>query len=95
MSHADQWVVTRRPSSRPACASRNAPLHTEVTRRALAAAVLSQAMRRSSAIAAAVPVPPATRSVSMGPRREARSVPSESPDEVVTGWPDPDTSAVA
>ena len=33
----DQWVVARRPSSSPASASRNAPVHTDVTRRAVAA----------------------------------------------------------
>ena len=32
-SQLDQWVVARRPSSSPACASTKAPEHTEVTRR--------------------------------------------------------------
>ena len=61
-----QWVVARRPSRRPARASRKAPVQTEVTRRERCAASPSQAISVSSPSARRVPVPPATIRVSIG-----------------------------
>jgi hypothetical protein len=46
-------------------------------------------------MAAAVPLPPATSSVSIEDRREARSVLSDNPDDVVIGCPEAETTAVA
>ncbi|MNJ53126.1 hypothetical protein D3C77_485050 [compost metagenome] len=45
VSHMAQWVAARRPSSRPALASRKAPLHTEAIRRPRAALACSQSVR--------------------------------------------------
>ncbi|MNR09896.1 hypothetical protein D3C85_1261190 [compost metagenome] len=42
MPHIAQWVAARRPSSNPASASRNVPLHTEAVRLTLVDASLSQ-----------------------------------------------------
>jgi hypothetical protein len=67
----DQWVTARRPSSRPASASRNAPLHTEATRRERPAAAAIQSIRPRSAHAARFPGPPTTTSVSIGPWQPA------------------------
>ncbi|MCY1304900.1 hypothetical protein D9M70_546750 [compost metagenome] len=43
VSHMAQWVAARRPSSRPALASRKAPLQIEAIRRALFKWLRSQA----------------------------------------------------
>ena len=64
-----QWVVTRRPSSRPASASRKAPVQTEVTRRERPAARATQRTSAASRAAACTPRPPATTRVSMAPRQ--------------------------
>ena len=56
MSHTDQCVVARRPSSSPAAARISAPLHTDVTRRLRSVAPRSQSSRSASTMAAAVPV---------------------------------------
>ena len=56
------------PSSSPAAASRNAPVQTPATRRERPAASRSAARKRSSRSSASTPVPPATTSVSIGPR---------------------------
>lgn len=61
-----QWVVARQPSSRPACAARNAPVQTLTTRRARGAASRSQAMSCRSRRAALTPPPPGTTRVSTG-----------------------------
>ena len=61
---ADQCVVARRPSSRLAAASTNAPVQTDAVRRALADVSLTHASSRSSVAAARVPCPPGTISVS-------------------------------
>jgi hypothetical protein len=58
-------VTARRPSSSPAAASKKAPVQTEATRRALAAAWRSRTATRASRATARVPGPPATRSVSL------------------------------
>jgi hypothetical protein len=82
-----QWVVARRPSRRPACASRNAPLHTEAVRRARASTRRIQSIVAASRTAAAVPSPPGTNSVSIGPR-SSRSEPratSSIPEDIRTG----------
>ncbi len=60
-----QCVVTRRPSSRPAAASRNTPLHTEATRRAPAAAAATQETSAASSRARSTPSPPTTTRVSV------------------------------
>ncbi len=59
-----QCVVTRRPSSSPAAASRNTPLHTEATRRAPAAAAIQDTSAASS-LARSTPWPPTTTRVSV------------------------------
>src|SRR5205823_14129831 len=64
-SWAPQCVVARRPSSRPARAKSNEPVHTDVTLRALAATRRIQARVSSSWIRARVPKPPGTTSRSM------------------------------
>ena len=66
-----QCVVTVLPSSRPARASRNEPEHTEVTRRERRAALRIQRISSASFSASATPNPPATTSVSIGPRQRA------------------------
>ena len=89
-----QWVVARRPWSRPAAASRNAPEQTEVTRRASAASRLIWASSSLSATAPSMPEPPATIKVSTGPVTspigdEANSSPQlarTGPPRVVTTW---------
>ena len=63
-----QWVAARRPSSRPAVASRKAPLHTEATRRAFFARALIQPTSCLSWQAGCTPQPPATISVSTAAR---------------------------
>ncbi len=60
-----QWLVTRWLVASPAAASRNTPLHTEVTRRAPAPAAPIQLSRPWSARAASTPPPPVTTSVSI------------------------------
>ncbi|MEJ1976320.1 MAG: hypothetical protein WDN49_09670 [Acetobacteraceae bacterium] len=51
-AHRDQCVATRRPSSSPVTPSRNAPEHTEATRRACTARARSQPTSAASAAAA-------------------------------------------
>src|SRR5580692_1508716 len=65
----DQWVAARRPSRTPDAASRNAPVQTEATRRALLARSLTHLTSTGSAAAASTPGPPATISVSSAPPR--------------------------
>ena len=62
-----QWVVTRRPVTSPAAASRKTPLQTDVTRRVVAPAALIQSTSARSARARSTPAPPATTSVSIPP----------------------------
>lgn len=62
-----QCVVARRPSRRPASASRNAPPHTDATRRDRSAADLIHAMKEQSRKACFRPGPPGTSSVSIVP----------------------------
>ena len=62
-----QWVVTRRPVTSPAAASRKTPLQTDVTRRLVAPAALTQSTSARSARARSTPDPPATTSVSIPP----------------------------
>ncbi len=57
-----QWVVARRPSSRPASASTAAPVHTETSRPAPGPCSRTQSTRRGSG--AREPVPPGTRRTS-------------------------------
>ena len=71
-SHARQCVVARRPSSTPAAASRNAPVHTDATRRLRARGALRpSATSVASRAASSAPSPPTTTSVSIGPRTDA------------------------
>ncbi len=94
--HADQWVVARRPASSPAAARTNAPLHTDATRRLRSAATATHDVSSRSRAASAVPSPPATTSVSIGPRQPAaRAVASPSPDDVTTSPPSCDTTVGA
>jgi hypothetical protein len=62
-----QWVVTRRPVTSPAAAIRKTPLQTDVTRRLVAPAALTQSTSARSARARSTPDPPATTSVSIPP----------------------------
>ena len=62
-----QWVVTRRPVTSPAAASRKTPLQTDVTRRVVTPAALIQSTSARSARARSTPAPPATTSVSIPP----------------------------
>ena len=80
-------VVARRPSSSPASPSRNAPLHTEATRRARGAVRRIHETSRASRIAARVPRPPATMRVSTGPVacRMLRPATRGTPLDVATG----------
>jgi len=61
-----QCVVARRPSSRPAAASRNAPVHTDAVLLDLAEASTIHSSKRSSLAASTCPAPPARISVSSG-----------------------------
>ena len=85
-SHTAQWVVARRPSSSPASPRRNAPLQTEVTRRARSAVRRIHDTSRAFRMAARVPSPPAISSVSTGPvaGRMPRPASRDSPLEVET-----------
>ena len=65
--HSAQWVVARRPSSKPAAARTNAPEQTDVTRRASVASRPTWASSSWSAAAASMSAPPATIKVSTGP----------------------------
>ena len=96
-SHAAQWVVARRPSSSPASARRNAPVHTAATRLARRAVRRIQGTMRPSRARGRVPSPPATRSVSTGPvaRARLRCATRDSPLEVTTGPADGATSVSA
>src|SRR4029453_14329024 len=95
-SHTDQWVVARRPSSRPASASRKAPLHTEATRGARGGAARSPVASAWSLRAPAVPSPPATTRVSTGPRRPASgSVARPRPDDETTVPPGREATVTA
>src|SRR6266566_5513883 len=85
-SWAPQCVVARRPSSRPARAKSNEPVHTDVTLRALAATRRIQARVSSSWIRARVPKPPGTTSRSMGGASpNAKCGSTRSPPVVTTG----------
>jgi len=53
-SHADQCVVARLPSSRPAAARMNEPLHTDAMRRVVGATCCSQPSSTGSKAAASV-----------------------------------------
>src|SRR4051812_25025746 len=59
-SREAQWVVARRPSRRPALASRREPVQTEVTWRAAAAVRRIQSRVSSSLSSRRVPNPPGT-----------------------------------
>ncbi|MNE78821.1 hypothetical protein D3C80_1752590 [compost metagenome] len=65
-SHRVQCVTTRRPSSQPLAASKNAPVHTDATRRDTAACWRTQCTRPLSCVAAYIPQPPAMIRVSEG-----------------------------
>lgn len=83
-----QWVVTRRPASRPACASRKAPLQTDPWRRAWLAAWRSQAISAALRTMSGAWGAPATSSVS--DRKESGSSMTASgnslaPDELTIG----------
>ena len=68
-SHARQCVVARRPSSSPAAASTNAPVHTDATRRLRRGGALRPTRRaRRPGPRRIAPSPPTTTSVSIGPR---------------------------
>src|SRR5690606_31759837 len=57
-----QWLVARRPASRPAAASTNEPVHTEVTQRAPAACARTNSRTTSSVSTSKAPCPPGTSS---------------------------------
>ena len=87
VSHDAQCVVTRLPSSRPAAARMNVPVHTEpnlLTRGAIRA---SHARNAGSCAARREPRPPATSSVSTLFRtsRKPRFATMTMPDEVSIG----------
>jgi hypothetical protein len=63
-----QCVVTAQPSTRPACAARNAPVQTLTVRRACSAASRSQPMSSGSERASSTPKPPGSTRVSTGRR---------------------------
>src|SRR3954465_9742078 len=100
-SHADQWVVTRRPSSSPAWASRKAPVQTDATRRASGARGRpaatgraagprrrSHSTRAGSTTPGRLPWPPATISVSIAPTSSsATPPPTRMPLVAGTGGP--------
>jgi hypothetical protein len=73
-SQESQCVVARRPSRRPASASRKAPEQTDAVRRASREAAPIQSMSARSRIAARVPKPPTTISVSIGLSASAKAV---------------------
>src|SRR5215218_1950150 len=79
-SREAQWVVARRPSSRPALPRSRAPVQTEETCRALAAVARIQSRVASSSSRGRVPKPPGTT------RRSIR-VPSAKPNWGVTTRP--------
>ena len=82
-----QWVVARWPSSSPAAASRYAPVHTEVVRRACSDARAIQSTTTGSSTALREPSPPATRSVSWrGGGSGSGSTASRMPLLILT-WP--------
>ena len=84
-----QCVLARRPSKRPAAASTNAPVHTDVTRRVRLAAALIQSSVATSALTAAEPAPPGTIRVSilLGASTRLVSGTISRPLEVVIGAP--------
>ena len=89
IGHHHQWVVARRPSSRPSRARIIAPVQIATIRRARRAALATWARSASSSSAAVVPWPPQTTSVSIGwasarASPKVRSTPSRSPEVVVT-----------
>jgi hypothetical protein len=81
-----QWVVTRRPLSSPASASRNAPEQTDMTRGTDLPWRRSQATTSGSVVR--VPSPPGTTTVAgSGAVDRSRSGTTVSPLEVRTGVP--------
>ncbi len=88
-----QWVVARRPSSRPASASTKAPTHTLTTRRLRAAASLTAASRSARPIASGQVQVPGTIMVSTGPATSAAdaSTPMRKPELLITSAPSGDT----
>ena len=83
-----QCVTARRPSSNPAAASRKAPVHTDVTRRARPAASRTQSTYTGSALAGRTPPPPTTTNVSIGSSAAAANVrcgTTANPSDAVTG----------
>lgn len=66
--HQFQCVVTRRPSSRSASARTRAPVQTEPKRRTFVLRSLSQPIKSGEYRISRGSSPPATRSVSTGPR---------------------------
>ena len=81
-------MTARRPSRSPAVANRNAPEHTEATRRARPAAARTHSTYAGSSLAARTPRPPTTTSVSIGsPAASAmvRCGTTAKPSEAVTG----------
>jgi len=65
-SREAQWVVARRPLSRPAACSRKAPVQTESTARQLADCCRMKAISSALATSVRVPWPPGTSSTSSG-----------------------------
>jgi hypothetical protein len=96
-SHADQCVVARSPSSRPAAASTNAPVHTEArrcTRPCARRNQRTQAPSRTTAVTGASS-PPATITVSWRRgRRRRRSRACAAIPEVKRIGPPPGAASV-
>jgi hypothetical protein len=90
-------VVARRPSSNPAAASTNAPVHTEAIRRLRGASRRTCVSSPSSVIAVSVPWPPTTSNVSIRPVTDASRRPPVRPipDELRTALPVTDPSSTA
>ncbi|SHS94130.1 Uncharacterised protein [Mycobacteroides abscessus subsp. abscessus] len=88
-----QWVVARHPSSRPASAARNAPLHTLTTRRAPRAAARTHDMSAASRWTAETPIPPGRSNVSQPGSGSGKGwVTNSMPEPVDTGAPSAETS---
>ncbi|MOA36175.1 hypothetical protein D3C78_1576840 [compost metagenome] len=81
-----QCVTTRRPSSQPLAASRNAPVHTDATRRERRPCSLTQATSAGFFAASYTPQPPAINSVSL-PSLGSGSANSANPAEDITAPP--------
>ena len=63
-----QCVVATQPSISPACAARNAPVHTLTTRRVCSAAICTHPTVSGSRRASSTPMPPGSTRVSIGSR---------------------------